>query len=229
MPTHDAETDPDATGAVTTDAEADPDHDPAPDADHDREPEPERDPDDAAAAAATAAAVDAIDVGELPDPGDGTVTDVKDWVREHDPVDAHLYALEQLERDGENRSTLTEWLADRHDFDPDAETADTDEPAGDDAAPAREGPPRETDVPTLGDDDYDPAVHAAWAPGEVPTPDDIPLVAVAPPGEGSYAGYWFEGGRPKVVRRTKRVDRAIVDGPLDYRGDAGDHSDGDTL
>lgn len=160
-----------------------------------------------------------------------TVEEAKAWVRENDPSDEVLHKIEQAERNTADRVTLTEWLADRHDYDPDAVSVDTDEsPDESAAAPERVGPPRETDAPTLGDDDYDPATDAAWAPGKVPSPDDIPLVVVSPPGEGMYAGYWFENGAAKVVARNRRVDDAIVDGPLTYRGTPpADATDGDTL
>jgi hypothetical protein len=160
-----------------------------------------------------------------------TVEEAKEAIREGDFADEQLHAFEQRERETESRVTLTEWLADRHDYDPDAVTVDTDEaPAESAVAPERTGPARETDAPTVGDDDYDPATDSAWAPGEVPTPDDIPLVVVVPPAEGMFAGYWFEGARPKVVARNRRVDRAIVDGPLVYRGTApADADDGETL
>lgn len=167
------------------------------------------------------------------DPSEYTVDEVKDWVRDNEDAlaDKTLYDLEHDERDGDDRTTLIEWIADRHDYDPAAEQVETDEPASDeDAAPERQGVPRESQLPTLGDREYDPATHAAWGPGEVPDPDAIPLVVVNPPRAGGYAGYWFEGGRPKVVARNKRVDAAIVDGPLQYRGDAPDgRSEGESL
>lgn len=166
------------------------------------------------------------------DPSDHTVEEVKAWVRADDRelADSQLADLEAAERDGKNRVTLTEWLEERHAYDPDALTVDTDAPA-DDHAPRRAGAPvgDDWDQPTLGDPEYDPATHYAWAPGEVPTGDEgaLPLVEVAPPSEGSFAGYWFEGGQSKVVRRNKRVDRAIVDGPLQYRGDRPNAAEGD--
>lgn len=169
------------------------------------------------------------------DPSEHTVAEVKAYVRDRDrdrDADAaKLWRLEQAERDGNDRVTLTEWLAERHDHepDPDALTVDTDSP-GDDHAPARVGAARADawDEPTLGDPAYDPQSHYAFAPGDVPNPDDIPLVEVAPPHEGSFAGYWFTDGRPKVVARNKRVDRAIVDGPLEYRTDRPNAEEGET-
>lgn len=179
---------------------------------------------------------DAVSEADI-DPADNTVEAVKGWVREHedddDVDDVFLYALERVERAGNDRVTLTEWLAERHDYDPDpdAVTADTDAPA-DDTRPAREGPARERDddQPLPGDDDYDPNVHSAFAPGEVPSRDALATIVVAPPHEGMFAGYFFEGGQQKVVVRNRRVDTAIVDGPLEYRGTAPDGAtDGETV
>lgn len=166
---------------------------------------------------------------DLPlDPGEYTVDEAKAAVEDGEFAPATLHAIEQAEREGKDRVTLTEWLADRHDYDPDAVTVDTDD-GPDNADPSRIGARRETDAPTLGDDDYDPAEHHAWAPGEVPSPEDIPLVAVRPPNEGGHAGYWFENGAARVVRRNKRVDRAIVDGTLEYLGRMPNREDGDYL
>lgn len=169
-------------------------------------------------------------------PGEYTVDEVKEWVRDNDPDGDDLRALYRDERDGKDRVTLTDWLESRADgdplWDPAAEQVDTDEPADPaDASPDRVGPPRETDAPTLGDDDYDPTEHRAWAPGEVPRPADVPLVAVAPAdAAGMIAGYYFETRREvKAVRRNRRVDNAIADGDLRYLHDAPDREDGETL
>lgn len=167
-------------------------------------------------------------------PHDVTVAEAKDAIRTMEDAgaldDEALYHVHQREIEGQDRTTLTEWLNSRYDYDPAAEQVDTDDPADPaDAAPARRGPPRTTDQPTLGDDEYDPNEHHAWAPGEVPTPSDIPLVAVRAERAGHIAGYHFRPDELKVVARNRRVDDAIVDGALDYRYDAPTHEDGETL